>query len=581
MKIISRIKIMFFVLLLPFLGLGQTSKVKKTASFEEIVKLFATETNEIEKEKLAKLYLDKAKASNKPNLIARGFYFYTLLYYDSNPSKAIFYYDSIIKYSVDINDEYYPAVAFCEKAGLLVSQNKFKEAIKNYNLAEFYAKKNNLDYYYTVRLNIGVIKSENLGETEEALKIFQECYSFYKTKNVADSKYSDNYLNSLFGLADEYKALNKIDSCSYYNRLGYKESNRLKKEDWQYLFALNEGANQITNKNYKVAKDSIDISLPKMIEYKNSGNILASYFYLGKLNEGLKNYTAAKVNYLKVDSLFTITKDITPEFIDGYSFLIDYYKKKGDVTNQLKYITKLMTIDSTLNLKYKKLDKLLQKEYDFPHLMVEKESLIKSLKNENSISYVGIGVFGLIILGLILYVRRQKKQELLNQLRFDEIIKKIQVDGEELKDSATLGEREKSEQKQEINSKTIEIAPELVKEILAQLQLFENNKQFLQSNITAQLLANQFKTNIKYLSKIINEYKNKPFIQYVNDLRVDCALKELQKDKRLRNYTITALANEFGFNSAESFNSAFYKKTEIRATFYIEKLDNIILAKSA
>ena len=121
----------------------------------------------------------------------------------------------------------------------------------------------------------------------------------------------------------------------------------------------------------------------------------------------------------------------------------------------------------------------------------------------------------------------------------------------------------------------------MVKEILAQLQLFENNKQFLQSNITAQLLANQFKTNIKYLSKIINEYKNKPFIQYVNDLRIDCALKELQKDKRLRNYTITALANEFGFNSAESFNSAFYKKTEIRATFYIEKLDNIILAKSA
>ena len=82
-------------------------------------------------------------------------------------------------------------------------------------------------------------------------------------------------------------------------------------------------------------------------------------------------------------------------------------------------------------------------------------------------------------------------------------------------------------------------------------------------------------SDIKYLSKIINEHKNKPFIQYVNDLRIDYALNELQNKKRLRNYTINALANEFGFNSAESFNSAFYKKTKIKCSFYIKELEKL------
>ncbi|MBG6111996.1 AraC-like DNA-binding protein [Flavobacterium sp. CG_9.10] len=61
-------------------------------------------------------------------------------------------------------------------------------------------------------------------------------------------------------------------------------------------------------------------------------------------------------------------------------------------------------------------------------------------------------------------------------------------------------------------------------------------------------------------------------IQYINDLRIDYALSKLQKNNKLRNYTVQALAQEFGFNGAESFSAAFYKKTGIKPTYFIKEL---------
>lgn len=66
--------------------------------------------------------------------------------------------------------------------------------------------------------------------------------------------------------------------------------------------------------------------------------------------------------------------------------------------------------------------------------------------------------------------------------------------------------------------------------------------------------------NYRSAEKIIKYYRDKHFIQYINDLRVDYAISQLQIEKKFRNYTMIALAKEFGFNTAESFSTAFVKK---------------------
>ena len=109
---------------------------------------------------------------------------------------------------------------------------------------------------------------------------------------------------------------------------------------------------------------------------------------------------------------------------------------------------------------------------------------------------------------------------------------------------------------------------------------FEKDKLYKKSNISIQYLANEFNTNSKYLSRIINEYKKKSFVNYINELRVDFAIKELKANKTLRKYTLFALTKEFGFNSTESFSSAFYKKTTIKPMYFIKELEKDSSLKS-
>jgi AraC-like DNA-binding protein len=47
----------------------------------------------------------------------------------------------------------------------------------------------------------------------------------------------------------------------------------------------------------------------------------------------------------------------------------------------------------------------------------------------------------------------------------------------------------------------------------------------------------------------------------------------LKEDKKMRKYNLQAIAIECGFNSAESFSTAFFKKTGIKPSFFIKELD--------
>jgi len=558
--------------LLPIVLLAQAPKrdLSKLSYDELHDKYFNNENNSEKQLELAKAYLIKANAENNSIRKAKANYQFALLYYGTDANKAIMYLDSVIKYSINSKDKYFPAAAYCEKADFLKKQFKFKEAMANYNLAEKVALKVNIDFYYNVRDYIGLTKSEDLGEYNEALVIYKECFHYYRTKDIRNSKYSNNYQGVIFGIADCYKSLKNTDSTTYYNKLGYIESKIAKNEENKYLFILNEGANQVLKRNYKAALDSINKALPKMIAFNNVGNTLAGYYYLGKAFDGLGNKSKAVKNFIKVDSIYNKTKDISTEFIDGYPYLINYYKNKGDKENQLKYITIYMKIDSTLQKNYKELNKLVLKEYDIPHLFSEKESLIESLENDNYKSYWSIGGLLLITIsvsGFAIYQQNLKKKY---RSRFEKIMNQANLNNEHRVN--TINKRI------EIQTNNIEedigIAEELVKQILEKLKRFEAKKEYLQSNITIQILSTTFETNSKYISKIVNIHKGKKFIQYINDLRIEYGIEKLSIDPKLRKYTINALALEFGFNNAESFSAAFHKKTGIKPSYFIRELEN-------
>lgn len=552
--------------LFPFFLWSQTVYDKSSLSYDTIDNNYFKEEGSVKKQLAwAKVYLSKAAKENKAIRKARGYYLYAILYYQDQPLKAIQYLDSVIKYSKIEPNKFFPTAAYCEKGRLLVDLRKFNEALLNFNLAEQVALKSNIDYYYIVRDYIGTTKSEEMGEVEEALQLYHENYKYYKTKDYRGDYYSYWFQNTIFGLADCHKSLKHSDSTTFYNKLGYKEATITKNKEFQLMFILNEGANQVDKRNFRAALDSIKKALPGLIKVKNTGNVLASYFYLGRSYAGLDYKSRAVQNFIKVDSMYRIRKKITPEFVGGYSYLIEYYKQIGDKEKQLKYLTTYMEIDSVLQKNYKHLSKVLRDEYDTPHLIAEKEALIQSLEKRQSTSYIWIVVLVVGVTGLFGYQFYLKKQ---HQKRFEAILHPAMTTEE----NSTVLQTQPITTDAKENQVQQSLSDEIILELLEKLIVFENDKGFIEKTISIQKLALQLSTNTKYLSKVINEQKGKTFVQYINELRVNEAVLQMQAQPILQNYTIASLASEFGFNSAEAFSAAFYKKYKIKPSFFIKEL---------
>ncbi|PWB18650.1 helix-turn-helix domain-containing protein [Flavobacterium sp. HTF] len=550
---------------------AQTKKSNLTQlSFPELKELYWKNENKIPQQlPYANAYLHKAINENEPVERARAYFLLSLL---TEGNKALVYLDSSITYTKNLADPKFPAFAYSAKGHVYKKQFKYKEAIDNFLIAENIARQNNQDLYYEIKFTIAALRSEELGEVDEALILYKECFEHYTNKDVRSSVYSYPYQLVLFGLADAYKALNISDSATYYNKKGYIESKATNSQLANALFTLNEGANLIFKKNFRAALDSINIALPKVISFKDKGNTLAAYYYTAKAYDGLNNKEKTVENFIKVDSVYTISKRITPEFMSGYPYLISYFKNKGDKVNQLKYLTKYMEIDSILQNNYKELTKKLQYEYDMPNLILEKENLIKSLQKDNSKSYWSIGFLILIVLAMAGFSFYQYKVKKSYRARFEKIMQNS-VEKTEKIETETIQEQPDVLEANKSKTDSIGINENLINQILKKLDDFENTKGFLETNITIQTLSDVFETNNKYVSKIVNVYKEKTFIQYVNDLRIDYALTSLKEDFRLRKYTIQALAIEFGFNNAESFSAAFHKKTGIKPTYFLKQLE--------
>jgi AraC-like DNA-binding protein len=557
-------KIVLFLFFPFFIWSQSIQKINRSDSYEDLKQAFInSQGNDTKQLHYANAYIKRAQIQKSNINLSRGYFLLSNLF---EGAKCIQYLDISIKYAKNTDDIKFPALSYSKKAYELKKQFRFDEALANFFMAEKYAKRNNLDFYYNVKHSIGMLRSEELGQVEEALVLYRECFNYYKGKDVRSPKYATEYHNVLFALADAHKSLKNLDSTSFYNKMGYEESKATNDHYYISYFILNEGANQVLKKNYKVALDSINKVLPQIISDKNYGNILASYFYLGKSYAGMSNEKKAIQNYIKVDSMYVINKRIIPEFVGGYSYLIEYYKQTGDKEKQLKFLTKFMKIDSLLQSDYKQLSKVLLKEYDTPHLFAKKESVIQSLQKKQSTYVIWMLILIVSLGGLIGFQFYLKKQY---RKRFKMIINpptSIEAGKTEFEENNSTSEKDKIREKQSLSTEVVQV-------LIEKLTHFELNKGFLEQNITIQKVALELNTNSKYLSKVINDQKRKTFVHYINDLRINEAVVQLQVHSILRNYTLSSLANEFGFNSAETFSAAFSKKHKIKPSFFIKALE--------
>lgn len=117
------------------------------------------------------------------------------------------------------------------------------------------------------------------------------------------------------------------------------------------------------------------------------------------------------------------------------------------------------------------------------------------------------------------------------------------------------------------------IPEETVRKILGHLQEFEAGTLFTNRNISLAYLAAHINTNTKYLSRLINQYKQKDFNGYINELRVNYIIGQLKNDPVWRKYKISTLADEGGFSSHSKFAAVFKSVTGIAPSLFIQYLE--------
>ncbi len=536
----------------------------KALSFEEFDRYFNKEKQVDSLKNLiyTNAYLEKARKNIDTVRMADAYYKLSLL---KRGEEALQYADSIIFISNELKrHNTFPALGYLMKGNAYFNLGELQKASDQYILAQKYTEKNkNETMYAGVKLCIGLIKN-NLGEKEDALQIFKEYINYVQKSKIPNKKRM--LTTGLFALADAYTAVEEYDTAKMVIKEGMKTALQLNSVELYADFLNSYGINLFFLQDYYGAIDTIQKAI-ELVDLEQ--NISFAYLYLGKSKLALGDTIEALDYFNKVDSFISTNNFITQELLEGYPPIIEYYKRNKDYVNQLFYTNQLIKFDSIFDATKIAVSRNIAKKYEIPLLLASKEKLIDELNKAQYLSvfriYLLLTISFLLITTVIYFILRNrtykkrfyKLMNLLNEKETNQGFESIKHNIEETKTEAN---------KPALDNK-------LVNSILYKLDKFENSTRFTKNGYTLDKLAKELKTNKTYLSKIINDYKGESFSNYLKNIRLDFAISCLKKDVKFRTYTIQAIAEEVGFNKAQSFSTAFHKKTGLYPSYFIKQLE--------
>ena len=497
------------------------------------------------------IYIKKAKNEENWKELVNG---YQNALHQSPNNVRIQYADSMIYAAKKKKDAALIGSAYLSKGIVFYSQKKLSNALDNYIIANNYIAKTNDAYLiHKVKYNMGQVKYY-LGFYDEAISLLKECVAYYKNEKPRP------YLNSLHSLGLCYNKIGNYGLCSETNKIGISESKELNVTEMTPYFIHSDGINEYFMKNYDVAIKKIESSLIEINQKKDYANVAVGNFYIGKSFWELEKSDKAISYFQKVDRTFQDKGYIRPDLLEVYELLIAYYKTKDNLKAQLFYIDQLLAAVKTLKETNKYLIGKIHKEYDTKLIVTEKNKMKAELLSQKYNDTIFISIIVVFFAGLLFMTYRHFKNRAVYKQKFNELM--VQIKDEN---------RNKTKLKND-KSEILDINADTVNTVLKQLDKFERDKKFLEKDITLVKLAAAFNSNNKYLSKIIAHYKEKGFVEYINALKIDYLITLLQEEKKIRNYTNKALAEEAGFSSTQRFANAFLTKTGMPTSFFIEQL---------
>ncbi|QTV04871.1 tetratricopeptide repeat protein [Faecalibacter bovis] len=467
--------------------------------------------------------------------------------------------DKAIALAISTNDEEIISTAYLEKATFLYGQKKYKTSLENYLKASQYLDpKKNSSKYYTIQYGLA-LSNQHIGNLEEANTILLECYNYFKNNQEIDD--NKKALAAVLGRLTVLNILNNnILKAETYNEEHLKGSND--KIDSDYALK-NKGIIQFYKGNYDESIKLLEKSLTTIVNNKDVYWEMYILYYLGENYQKKGEQNKAISYYEQVKALYEKTGITDITLRDNFLKLNSYYKEQGDKSKQVEVINTLIEFDSINYVVNQEVSQHYFNDYIKNNLTLQRDQLEKEVKFLNTQSIVLLILIVIIaIASFLVYYKLKKKNEILNR-KVEEYLDKLSQDSTE---EVVVAKVETILESDKI----------LFQELEQKIRVFEENLEFINSDVSLDSLAKSLNTNRSTLSKFVNTYKNKNFRKYLNDLRINYIIKKLVSDKKYLNLTMDGLAEECGFNSRQKFSDAFLDTTNIRPKDFIKNLSDKI-----
>lgn len=434
-------------------------------------------------------------------------------------------------------------------------EESVKISLENVNSKEVWSKNDQL------LINLGVMQQFNILGLYEQSEILilpllknLEKPSSDKAENIIVAKIYQVHAFNLFLLKKNELALHNLEiSNQYFSKI---------KPDLDIINVENNllKARILLQKNDFINSESIFNQEINLLNSTKNNNYLLALALENKsrLNFQKQDYSAA------IDSLLQALKTVdSKDFLALktiiYAGLSKNYLAQKDINKheeyQLKYDESKTILDENRKAAIRNLMQLSQ-EYQTQNF----KNYIHKKQQELYIS-IGAAVIILSVFGFLYYQETQKKKTLSKQVLFFENQEKLMT--------KTL---EKPESIKVISKKQLLIPKEKEEELLQKLQAFEESELFIDKNMSLALLASHLETNTKYLSEIINKYKDKNFTAYINELKINHIAYLISTNPTYRQYKISYLAEISGFTSHSTFTIVFKSITGMSPNDYIQQV---------
>ena len=117
------------------------------------------------------------------------------------------------------------------------------------------------------------------------------------------------------------------------------------------------------------------------------------------------------------------------------------------------------------------------------------------------------------------------------------------------------------------------IKPELMESLKERLyDIIVTQQKYLDKDYSAKQLAEDLKTNTRYISAVVNVCYHMNYTSFVNKYRIKDALKMLA-DPRYKDLNIEDISSKVGYANRQSFYASFYKITGITPKEYKKKIE--------